>query len=105
MGAWGVEDQNAYVAVPIKPAINNAQYFLLLPVENVVLYKHEISTSMAPTTFTGDFASFANMFPNSPLIPLDAHTALVLNWVNVERMSRNCSYLNDTIRAAIALVA
>jgi hypothetical protein len=88
------------------PSTMEAVYFLILPDEFVVLYNTELSEVMPPFIYNGDMQQFiGSQVPGSPLIPLDTHTAMTLNWVDLDRMSRNRPYMNDAIKAAIALVA
>lgn len=87
------------------PVTSAAVYFLVLPDEFIVLYNTELNSSV-PMTHNGDFNSFcsAQIF-GTPLIPMDTHHSLLLGWVDMDRMSRNRPYLDDKIKAAIALVA
>ncbi len=90
----------------VQPTYQEAQYFLILESENKVLYANQLTPYSAPFEHFGDFASFVSMQgPDCPLIPVDTHTALSLNWVDMQRMVRNRPYLDETMKAAIALVA
>lgn len=88
------------------PVTLNAVYFVILPTDNVVLYGSSLDTYGTPLEYIGDFNSFAmSQIAGTPLIPMDTHTALSLGWVEMDRVVRNRPYLDETIRAAIALVA
>jgi hypothetical protein len=88
------------------PPTLEAIYFLSLPDENAVLYHSELSNYTTPMYYAGDLSGFQSHYPQgTPLIPLDTHSALVLGWVDVDRMMRNRPYLDEKIKAAIALVA
>ena len=98
MAMWGV--------ITAEPAVNAAQYYLVLPTENIILYATELGEYMSPAMHNGDFEGFKNMWASgTPLIPVDTHHALLLDWVDMDRMARNRPYLDDAIKAAIALVA
>lgn len=87
------------------PGSVSAVYYLVLPDEYVVLYNTELILNSS-MTHNGDFNSFCSMRGiGTPLIPLDTHHALLLGWVDIDRMARNRPYLDDKIKAAIALVA
>lgn len=91
---------------PVSPVSRPAVYFLVLPDSNEVLYSYEISEFNAPMHHSGDFAYFINgQGSGVPLIPMDSHHALLLGWVTIDEMARNRPYLDDAIKAAIALVA
>ena len=82
-----------------------AVYYLVLPHENIVLYSTECSNHYT-STWTGDLDSFIYAQPTgTPVIPMDPHHAMLLNWVDMDRMARNRPYIDDSIQAAIALVS
>jgi len=93
--------------IPVSdPVTVSAVYFLILPTDNVVLYGNSLDIYATPMEFIGDFNGFAvSQGTGTPLIPMDTHTALSLGWVEMDRVVRNRPYLDETIRAAIALVA
>lgn len=94
------------VVSSISPPTLDAVYFLVLPDESVVLYNTELIKYATPLCYSGDLSGFQSYHPQgTPLIPLDTHSALVLGWVDVDRMMRNRPYLDEKIKAAIALVA
>jgi len=47
----------------------------------------------------------STLVAGTPMIPVDTHHALEMGWVDMDRMARNRPYLDDAIKAAIALVA
>lgn len=82
-----------------------AVYYIVLPEDNKVLHSYEIGEYSTPNEHLGDWGSFRNTYPDCPLIPVDTHHALLLAWVDLPTMTRNRPYLDETIKAAIALVA
>ena len=82
----------------------SALYFLVLPQDLVVLYAYDCNTS-TPMKHVGNYDSFETIQRDAPLIPMDTHHALLMNWVDMDQMARNRPYLDDAIKAAIALVA
>lgn len=87
------------------PAQLQAVYYLVLPDEFKVLWANDLSMNGA-LEYVGEFTQFLTMQTyGTPMIPLDTHHALLLNWVDMDRMSRNRPYLDDAIKAAVALVA
>lgn len=88
-----------------QPSTNSAVYFLELPTDYEILYAYDLGSS-TPMVHNGDFNSFANsQGTGTPLIPMDTHHALLMDWVDMDRMARNRPYMDDAIKAAIALVA
>lgn len=85
------------------PATMSALYFLVLPQDYEVLYSYDPNGS--PMVHSGDYNSFAINQGEAPLIPMDTHHALLMDWVDMDRMARNRPYMDDAIKAAIALVA
>lgn len=82
-----------------------AVYYLWLPEDNVVLWAY-YSDDTSPTEYVGSLNMFKNTLANgTPMIPMDSHHALCLDWLTMDRMARNRPYLDDAIKAAIALVA
>lgn len=87
------------------PPSVEAVYFLWLPEEQVVLWAH-YSDDINPSEYQGNIGLFkGTLATNTPMIPMDSHHALSLNWLDINRMTRNRPYLDEAIRAAIALVA
>lgn len=100
MAMWGVTDTN-YL-----PPSADAHYYLVLPADNVVLYSTELGEYSTPLSYCGGFDMFKGfVLQGTPLIPVDTHHALLMNWVDMDRMARNRPYMDDAIKAAIALVA
>jgi len=97
---WQVEQETGYQPPPKVEAV----YYLVLPTDNVVLH------STDPTTNSVEYSGTLDMFESTlltgtPMIPMDTHHALIQGWVDMARMARNRPYLDDAIKAAIALVA
>jgi hypothetical protein len=86
------------------PTTQSALYFLVLPTDCEVLYAYDPNGS-PPMSHSGDYNSFAISHGDPPLIPMDTHHALLMDWVDMDRMARNRPYMDDAIKAAIALVA
>jgi hypothetical protein len=86
------------------PTTLSALYYLVLPSDYEVLYAYD-ANGTPPMKHTGDFNSFAINQGDCPLIPMDTHHALLMDWVDMDTMARNRPYLDDAIKAAIALVA
>ena len=87
------------------PPLVEAVYFLWLPEEQVVLWAH-YSDDSSPAEYMGNIGLFkSTLATNTPMIPMDSHHALSLGWLDMHRMARNRPYLDDAIKAAIALVA
>lgn len=83
----------------------SAVYYLVLPTDFKVLFSYELNNS-TPMEYAGNFQQFTGSQPHgTPFIPLDTHHALLLEWVDMDTMARNRPYLDDAIKAAIALVA
>ena len=100
--SWEV-DQDTGNTPPPKVS---AEYYLVLSTDNVVLHATDLSSSWVPTEYIGTFEMWkSTLMAGTPMIPLDTHHALELGWVDMDRMARNRPYLDDAIKAAIALVA
>ena len=100
MATWGVTDTT------YQPTTTDAHYYLVLPTDNEVLYSTELGEYTTPMVYAGTFDMFKGfVIQGTPLIPVDTHHALLMNWVDMDRMARNRPYLDDAIKAAIALVA
>ena len=79
-------------------------YFIRLPADYTFLWANNLTDSF-PQNFIGDMYGFTNHVPRgTPLIPIDFHHALSMNWVTIDVVVRNMPYLDDTIKAAILLV-
>lgn len=92
--------------VESQPNSYSAMYYLVLPEDNKVLYSYDLDNYKTPMEWLGDFNSFrTSQGTNTPYIPIDTHHAMLLEWVDLQTMSRNRPYLDETIKAAIALVA
>ena len=88
------------------PAKVMAVYYLVLSSENVVMNSTDLTSSWAPSEYVGTLDQYmSTLISGTPLIPVDTHHALEMGWVDMARMSRNRPYLDEAIRAAIALVA
>jgi hypothetical protein len=88
------------------PSTLSAVYYLVLPDDNKVLYAYELHENTTPLENYGTFSGFKGVQAvGTPLIPVDTHHALLLGWVDIDTMARNRPYLDDAIKAAIALVA
>lgn len=99
---WEVEQDTGYTPPPKVGAV----YYLVLPTDNIVMNSINLNGSWAPSEYAGTFDQFiGTLLTGTPLIPLDTHHALLLEWVDIDRMARNRPYLDDAIKAAIALVA
>ena len=82
-----------------------AVYYLWLPEDNVVLHALYFNDT-DPQEYSGDLRMFRGSYADgTPFIPMDSHHALSLKWLTMDRMARNRPYLDDAIKAAIALVA
>lgn len=87
------------------PPSVEAVYYLWLPEDNVVLWAY-YSNDTDPEEYIGTLHTYKNSLPTgTPMIPMDSHHALCLSWLTMDRMARNRPYLDDAIKAAIALVA
>lgn len=95
---WSIQEQ------VVAPRIIEAVYFLYLPVDGVVLHSTELMGGIYHTAYEG-LSSFISRHEDTPLIPVDIHLAVSLNWVKPDQMSKNMPYLDEKMRAAIALVA
>lgn len=87
----------------VQPPVRHAIYFVCLPEYNEVRYNDEIDTSYCHT-FNGSLNSFLRERNEHPLIPVDPFHAITLGWIDIKELSQNALFLNDKIRAAIALV-
>ena len=81
-----------------------AVYFLYLPVSNRCLWSNQLSKFQLPISTYGDPSNLETTFSDAPLIPVDLHLALSLNWITIEEMADEMSYINDTIKACLKLV-
>lgn len=87
-----------------QPSTLTAVYFFALPVDNVILWAEDLTS--VPTKYNGDLRWFLIYEVNDrPVIPLDMHNAICLNWLQPYELARNMEYIDDSIRAAVALVA
>jgi len=88
-----------------EPVTVTAIYYLVLPHENIVLHSPDCTNHYA-STWTGDLDGFIYAQPTgTPMIPIDPHHAMLLSWVDMDRMARNRPYIDDSVQAAIALVS
>lgn len=86
-----------------QPSTQTAVYFFALPVDGVVLNNHELTN--APLRYYGNLQDWLQYEAyDKPVIPLDAHNVICLNWASPEEIVKNMEYLDDTVRAAIALI-
>lgn len=82
---------------------HHAVYYLVLPESCEVLHTDDLSYS--PHCHVGDFTSFRHTHTvETPLIPVDPHHAICMDWVDARLMAKNMMYLSEEIRAAVALV-
>lgn len=99
---WEVEQDTGYTPPPKVGAV----YYLVLPADNIVMYATDLNSAWVPSEYVGTLDMYiSTLAAGTPLIPLDTHHALIMGWVNMDRMARNRPYLDDAIKAAIALVA
>ena len=92
-------------AVAPTPVTYEAVYFLVLEREQVVLHSDELKSWSGPMEWGGNLDSFmGTKAEGTPFIPVDPHTALSLGWLSSIRLANNMPYLDESIRAAIALV-
>lgn len=93
------------IQAPVPPPPLTAVYYLWLPEDNVILHALYFNDT-EPLEFYGDLTMLRGNYPEgTPFIPMDSHHALCLKWLDIDRMARNRPYLDDAIKAAIALVA
>ncbi len=87
------------------PVQMQAVYYLVLPGDFKVLWSNDLNMGPA-LEYMGDYTQFMTMQAyGTPMIPLDTHHAILLNWVTLDVMCRNRPYMDDAVKAAIALVA
>lgn len=99
---WEVEQDAGYQPPPKVGAV----YYLVLSADNVVMNSSELQSTWTPSEYVGTLDMFlSTQITGTPMIPVDTHHALEMGWVDIDRMSRNRPYLDDAIKAAIALVA
>lgn len=99
---WEVEQDTGYTPPPKVGAV----YYLVLPFDNVVINSTDLTSSWTPSEYVGTLDMYmSTLMTGTPLIPVDTHHALLMGWVDMDRMARNRPYLDDAIKAAIALVA
>ena len=99
MSGWQVTE-----SVDVAPQIYSAVYFIHLTGSNKCLYSSEMNHYGAPTSMYGDIEQLAANFPGCPLIPVDPHHALSLNWITVDEMATEMPYINDNIKACLRLI-
>lgn len=95
---WNIPD--AEYIVPSKEAV----YFIWLPEDNEIYYSSNLNNFGSPMMYNGSIENWARGQGNCPMIPIDPHLALSLNWVTVDEMVRNMSYVTDTMKAALKLI-
>ncbi len=81
-----------------------AAYFLFLPISSKLLWANNLNDWGTPTTFYGNIESWVSSMNNAPLIPIDPHLALSLNWLTIDEMVMDMPYVNDHVKAALKLI-
>lgn len=92
---WSVESSQT-------PVSYKAKYVFYLPVDQKVLHSEVLNSP--PLYHYGSLDNFISFHYGSPIIPIDPHTALSLEWLSREEFVNNAPYLDETVKAAIKLV-
>lgn len=88
----------------IAPQRYAAVYFIYLPVSNKCLYSEELSDFLAPMVYLGDVGGLSALKENHPLIPIDPHFALSLDWIELDKMIDEMPYVTDSLKACLKLI-
>jgi hypothetical protein len=94
---WHVADAE-YTAPTLE-----AVFFLWLPHDNEILYANTLEKWQSPLRYNGEIKNWS-LGQNGPLIPIDPHLALSLEWLTVDEMVMNMPYVTDNIKAALKLI-
>lgn len=90
--------------VTVAPLTLSAVYFIYLPVSSKCLFSEDLAEYTSPQTNYGDPNQLASMKDNHPLIPIDPHLALSLNWITLDEMAMEMPYINDNVKACLKLI-
>ncbi len=86
------------------PPSVSAVYFLFLPTANKCLHSTELGRYQTPSEYYGDPQGLSSSLNNPPLIPVDAHLALSLDWITIDELAMQMPYINDSIKACLKLI-
>lgn len=95
---WHVSDST------ITPQTFSAVYFIYLPVSNKCLFSEQLDKYSIPMENYGDPNQLVSTKPNHPLIPIDPHLALSLEWISLDDMAVEMPYINDSVKACLKLI-